>query len=1060
MKISTLFKACIFVILALFVLIFYSGRELLLSKEMHATMLENKERLETAGQQLGKGSDYLTNEIRRYTQFGDEKHFQNFWKEVNENKSREVADDLKLLGALPSEIEFIKKSKSYSDNLINVEQQAMEAVKKGELEKARKLVFGEYYDQQKALILGNIRKFQVAINNRTVKELEKAHNETNFYLSLSILLVCLIGFFVLFGFYFLGLKKLVPPLSKISEIISESLKSDSIIKVPYENNKDEVGILSSAFNQLIYKRETLENELKASNKNLEKVVNKQTAQLKTEAELYKILLTSIQFQANSEEEIKKGLEILLDNICSVLNWDLGHIYFVSGSGDKLISQSIWYSSDEARFEEFISVSSGYVYKKGEGLPGRVWKNKNSIWIENILTDANFPRAARVNNFNLKSGYAVPILLKDNVFAVIEFFSEMQRNSDQRIINLLENIALQIGKSFERLEQDKLIRDTSKEAVSERARLSKIMENLIDGLIIIDSQGIIKSINSAVTNQFGYSSSELIGQNVKMIMPEPYHSEHDQYLKSYLTTGKAKIIGMGREVVGLRKDGSTFDLDLGITQLDTHEGTSFIGTLRDITERKRAEQEIVVAREEAVKASRAKSLFLANMSHEIRTPMNAVLGYSQILLRNKHLDRETLDSIRTIDNSGKNLLKMINEILDISKIEAGKMELNLSDFDLNTLIDNLDSMFELRCRQKQLKWTIDAPSGPIIVRADEVKLRQVLINLLGNAVKFTDSGEVTLSIKALENNHYRFNVTDTGNGITKEVQSTIFEAFQQEEEGAKKGGTGLGLAISKKQLELMSSELHLESKVNEGSSFYFTITLPPVEGEHYIDRRGKHRNVLHLKPECSVKALVVDDVKENRDVLAKLLSSIGVEVLEAVNGKEGVEKTIEHQPDIVFMDMRMPVMRGEDAVKLIVKEFGRDRIKIVTITASALDRRREYFLEMGCHEFISKPFTTEQIYSCLDELLGVDYVYDEDEEEKPSSSEKLDLSKLSIPKDLYEKMKESAENYNITYLEKALEELQQRDGASDQLYEHITKLSKAYDMDKIINVLESISKISD
>ena len=600
-----------------------------------------------------------------------------------------------------------------------------------------------------------------------------------------------------------------------------------------------------------------------------------------------------------------------------------------------------------------------------------------------------------------------------------------------------------------------------DAEEDKTRLDAVMDNLIDGLIIIDSKGSIQSINSAVVDQFGYNSSEVLGKNIKMLMPDPDHSQHDQYLKNYLTTGNAKIIGLGREVTGLRKDGSTFPIDLGVSQLDTPEGTSFIGTLRDITERKQSEHELLQAKEDAEEANRAKSMFLANMSHEIRTPMNAVLGYSQILLRNKSLDKETLDSIRTIDNSGKNLLKMINEILDISKIEAGKMELNLSDFDLNVLIFNINSMFDLRCKQKQLKWSIEVPSTTVIVRADEVKLRQILINLLGNAVKFTDKGEVSLSVTALENNQYRFDIKDTGNGISMEEQEKVFDAFQQDEEGAKKGGTGLGLAISKKQLELMGSELHLDSKVNEGSNFYFTLNLPPVDREHYIDRRGRHRNVLHLKPECKVMALVVDDVKENRDVLAKLLTSIGVEVLEAINGKEAVEKTIEYKPDIVFMDMRMPVMRGEEAVELIVKECGKDRIKIVTITASALDRRREYYLDLGCHEFISKPFTAEQIYECLEVLLHVEYVCDEDEhpqEESPLNQE-LDISQLSIPQDLYEKIKESADQYNITFLEKALEELQQRDEVSDQLYEHLKALSKSYDMEAIIKVLESIPKIN-
>jgi two-component system sensor histidine kinase/response regulator len=376
-----------------------------------------------------------------------------------------------------------------------------------------------------------------------------------------------------------------------------------------------------------------------------------------------------------------------------------------------------------------------------------------------------------------------------------------------------------------------------------------------------------------------------------------------------------------------------------------------------------EQSILLEKEVAETANRAKSLFLANMSHEIRTPMNAVLGYSQILLRKKELDKDTRDAIKTIDTSGKNLLNMINEILDISKIEAGKMALNSIAFNLKMLVDNLSSMFELRCQQKKLQWTTQLPSGEVFVQGDDAKLRQVLINLVGNAVKFTDSGEVKLSITVLENNQYRFDVIDTGKGIPPEAQGQIFDAFHQDDEGAKKGGTGLGLAISKKHLELMGSELILESEVNKGAHFYFTLTLPPSEGGAIADNVTS-RSVLSLAPECKVKALVVDDVKENRDVLSKLLLSIGVETVEAENGKEGVDKANEHLPNIVFMDMRMPVMRGEDAIKLIREAFGADGIKVAAITASAIDRSRQFYIDLGFDEYISKPFTEDEVFNCL------------------------------------------------------------------------------------------------
>ena len=253
---------------------------------------------------------------------------------------------------------------------------------------------------------------------------------------------------------------------------------------------------------------------------------------------------------------------------------------------------------------------------------------------------------------------------------------------------------------------------------------------------------------------------------------------------------------------------------------------------------------------------------------------------------------------------------------------------------------------------------------------------------------------------------------------------------------------------------------MQSEINKGTHFYFTLTLPQSEKEVVVDCREQHRNILSLVPGTKVKALIVDDIKDNQDVLSQLLSSIGVETIIAVNGKDGVEKTREHLPDIIFMDIRMPVMDGEEAAKLIEEEFGKDRFKIFAITADAIGNRREYYLSKGFHEFIAKPFRAEEIYKSLGDMLDVEFIYDEVSKEESSSIEELDLTQISIPEDLYQKFKESAERYNITQLEKALEELQKIDGTSKQLHEHLVQLTKKYDMKAIVKVLESVSKTKD
>jgi CheY-like chemotaxis protein len=446
-----------------------------------------------------------------------------------------------------------------------------------------------------------------------------------------------------------------------------------------------------------------------------------------------------------------------------------------------------------------------------------------------------------------------------------------------------------------------------------------------------------------------------------------------------------------------------------------------------------------------------------MSHEIRTPMNAILGYSQILLNQKSLSPDQRQAIQTIDSSGKNLLDLINEVLDISKIEAGKMELYPTNFNLKDIIVAVSTMFELRCKQKQLKWKVGEFNKSYIVLGDQVKLRSILINLIGNAVKFTHSGEVEFKVTTLEDHQFLFEVIDTGIGISSKEQQHILEPFHQEESGSNMGGTGLGLAISSKQLELMGSKLLFDSTLGKGSRFYFILSLPKGTGE--VEKRSERfNNIRHLAEGFHVNALVVDDIKENRDVLTAFLKSLKIDVKEAVDGKDCLEKVKEYLPDIIFMDMRMPVMSGEQAIKEIRKEYGNHQCKIVIVTASAFDQIKDQYIQLGVQEFIAKPFRIEQISSCLHKLLDIEFEYDKEEshEQESFNVSDSDLSNISVSIQLHTELKEAAEMYSITKLEIAINKLRCDKGEYNKLASILMDLLNKFDMDGILDIIGKLN----
>jgi signal transduction histidine kinase/CheY-like chemotaxis protein len=466
-------------------------------------------------------------------------------------------------------------------------------------------------------------------------------------------------------------------------------------------------------------------------------------------------------------------------------------------------------------------------------------------------------------------------------------------------------------------------------------------------------------------------------------------------------------------------------------------------------------EILVRKEaeaSAASANRAKSEFLANMSHEIRTPMNSILGYSQILARDSALPPFHRDMIATILSSGNHLLHLIDEILDLSKIDAGRMEVASADFDLNALVNELVAIFQHPCEEKKLGLRLEAPAlgRPLMVHGDEGKLRQILINLLGNAVKLTRQGRVGLRVTKERGDRWCFDVEDTGPGIAPDWQARIFEPFQQGSPA--ETGTGLGLAISKRQTEFLGGTLRLDSEPGRGATFRLTLDLPSVgETSRPVPPLRQTR---HLAEGHRVKALVVDDIAENRDVLATMLTQVGCEVVLAEHGRQAVEVVGVSRPQIVFMDVRMPAFDGIEATRRIVAQFGSTGIKVIATSASALVHQREQCLKAGCDDFVAKPFQAERIYAVLRQHLGVDFDCEAAREEMPHD-ESFDLGALTLPGELATRMVMAAELHSATVLKSCLGEVEALGPPGQRLARHLRELVASYDMKTIQRVLAQI-----
>jgi PAS domain S-box-containing protein len=503
----------------------------------------------------------------------------------------------------------------------------------------------------------------------------------------------------------------------------------------------------------------------------------------------------------------------------------------------------------------------------------------------------------------------------------------------------------------------------------------------------------------------------------------------------------------------------------------------VGAVHDITERKRAEEELrrykdhledvvqqrtadlALALDAAEAANRAKSVFLSSMSHELRTPMNAILGFSGMMRKDPLLSQEQRDNLDIINRSGDHLLTLINDVLDMAKIEAGRVQLESAPIDLGVLLRDVTDMMHMRAQEKGLELLIDQSSEfPRYIKGDEMRLRQVLINLIGNAVKFTEHGSITLRLGVESYDgvrHLLIKVEDTGIGIKPEDQLKIFKPFVQLGKMATQTGSGLGLALTQQYLQLMGGMVSVESTLGKGSIFQVKLPLEEVAAADVVAKLGsmENREVVSLAPnQPEYRILIVEDQLDNQLLLTKLMKNVGFQVKVADDGKQAVELFQSWRPHLIWMDRRMPVMDGLEATRRIRELPGGKKVKIVAVTASVMMEQRDEMVHAGMDEFVRKPYRFNEIYECMAKLLGVQYIYADVHEAEEVSDVVLTAEMLAaLPPDLRRELHEALESLEDERIAAAMQQIASYDPA---LHKTLSRLVENFNYPAILKALQT------
>ncbi|AFY85245.1 PAS domain S-box protein [Oscillatoria acuminata] len=537
-----------------------------------------------------------------------------------------------------------------------------------------------------------------------------------------------------------------------------------------------------------------------------------------------------------------------------------------------------------------------------------------------------------------------------------------------------------------------------------AKLKAILDNAPAGIFLKDLQGKIVLANQYILDLLQISEEQCLGKTSAELIPGEFSEQIDAQERNLLENG----VPYSCEEYLPQPDGihTYYTVKLILHDL-SGQPYGICGITTDISDRKRAEIALLEAKEAAEAANLTKSAFLANMSHELRTPLNAILGFSQILAQDSSLNPPQREQIAIINSSGEHLLNLINDVLEISKIEAGRSALHLSSFDFYSLITGLEAMLQVKAASKGLQIIFDRDSVPQYITTDESKLRQVLTNLVGNAIKFTREGGVSLRVRATELKEtdlepasrfcFYFEIEDTGMGIAEEELPGLFTPFHQTATGRNASeGTGLGLSISRKFVQMMGGDIEVSSRLNVGTLVKFTIQVSVAQASD-LQTASRVQRIIGLEPDQpSYRILVVDDRPESRRLIRCYLEPLGFEVREAENGQQALEVWENWEPHLIVMDMQMPVMNGYEATRQIRSHLKGQATVVIALTASAFEENRSLILSAGCDEFLRKPCRQEVLLETFAQHLGVRYRYEDPESGVEDKGDSWDATFIPDP----------------------------------------------------------------